>query len=124
VAADSVLSADALCFNRDLPNAIPFGGGHPEMRLVEGSTAVSALECLTAPTPTLRWPLREPHFWQLVSHLSLGHLSVVGGGAGAAALREVLRFYDLADSAEGRAGIEALVGVLATPGTARVPGLL
>jgi len=120
--ADSVLSVDALCFNRDLPNVIPFGGGHPELRLVEGSAAISALLCLTAPTPTLRRPLRERHFWQLVSHLSLGHLSVVGGAEGAAALREVLRLYDLRDSAESRAAIEALAGVTATPGTARVPG--
>ncbi len=121
-AAESVLSVDALCFNRDLPNGIPFGGGHPELRLVEGSAAVSALACLTAPTPTLRRPLRERRFWRLVSHLSLGHLSVVGGGQGAAALREVLRLYDLRDSAESRAAIEALVGVSAAPGTARVPG--
>jgi type VI secretion system protein ImpG len=120
--ADSVLSIEALCFNRDLPSAIPFGGGHPELRLVEGSAAVSALLCLTAPTPTLRRPLRERRFWQLVSHLSLGHLSVVGGAEGAAALREVLRLYDLKDSAESRAAIEALVGVSSAPGTARVPG--
>jgi type VI secretion system protein ImpG len=120
--ADSVLSVDALCFNRDLPNAIPFGGGHPELRLVEGSAAVSALACLTAPTPTLRRRLREHRFWQLVSHLSLGHLSVVGGGAGAAALREVLRLYDLRDSAESRAAIDALIAVSAAPGTSRVPG--
>ena len=46
------------------------------------------------PRPTLRPPLRENGFWRLVSHLSLGHLSVTGGrrrrgGAegGAAALR-------------------------------------
>jgi type VI secretion system protein ImpG len=57
-----------------------------------------------------------------VSHLSLGHLSVVGGAEGAAALREVLRLYDLKDSAESRAAIEALVGVSSAPGTARVPG--
>ena len=120
--ADSVLSIDALCFNRDLPSALPFGGGHPELRLVEGSAAVAALVCLTAPTPTLRRPLRERRFWQLISHLSLGHLSVVGGTVGAAALREVLRLYDLKDSAESRAAIEALVAVSATPGTARVPG--
>ena len=32
------------------------------------------------------------------SHLSLGHLSVTGGEAGATALKEVLRLYDLRDS--------------------------
>ena len=120
--AYSVLSIDALCFNRDLPAALPFGAGRPELRLVEGSATVARVVCLTAPTPTLRRTLREHGFWHLVSHLSLGHLSVVGGAEGAAALREVLRLYDLKDSAEIRTAIEALVGVSAAPGTARVPG--
>ena len=119
---DSVLSVDALCLNRDLPTSLPFGGGHPELRPVESLSAIAHLVCLTAPTPTLRPPLREQRFWRLVSHLSLGHLSVVGGTEGAAALREVLRLYDLRDSAETRAAIEALISVSARPGTARVPG--
>ena len=121
-AAESVLSIDALCFNRDLPTALPFGGGRPELRLIEGSSAVARVTCLSPPIPTLRRPLRERRFWHLVSHLSLGHLSVVGGADGAAALREVLRLYDLRDSAETRSAIDALVGVSGTPGTARVPG--
>ena len=83
--ADAVLSVDALCLNRDLPADLPFGGGHPALRLVEGSSAILRTACLTAPTPTLRRPLREQGFWRLVSHLSLGHLSVVGGADGAPA---------------------------------------
>ena len=59
------------------------------LRRSPGSNAV------TAATPTLRPPLRERGFWRLVSHLSLGHLSVTGGPEGAAALKEVLRLYDL-----------------------------
>jgi type VI secretion system protein ImpG len=121
-AAGAVLSADALCMNRDLPAGLPFGGGHPELRPVEAAAGIAQVLCLTAPTAPLRPPLREHRFWRLVSHLSLGHLSVVGGSAGAAALREVLRLYDLRDSPETRDAIEALIGVSAAPGTARVPG--
>jgi type VI secretion system protein ImpG len=66
--------------------------------------------------------LREGRFWRLVSHLSLGHLSVVGGADAAAALREVLRLYDLRGTEETRAAVEALIGVSSKPGTARVPG--
>jgi type VI secretion system protein ImpG len=121
-AGDAVLSVDALCLNRDLPSELPFGGGHPALRMVEGSAVLARAGCLTAPTPTLRAPLREDGFWRLVSHLSLGHLSVVGGAEGAAALKEVLRLYDFRDTAESRAAIEGLVGVSARPGTARVPG--
>lgn len=120
--ADSVLSIDALCVNRDLPTDLPFGGGHPHLQLVEGAAAVAAITAVTAATPTLRPPLREKGYWRLISHLSLGHLSVTGGREGAAALKEVLRLYDLRDTAETRAAIEALTEVSAAPGTARAPG--
>jgi type VI secretion system protein ImpG len=120
--ADAVLSIDALCTNRDLPSELPFGRGQPRMRLAEGAAAIARVSCLTAPSPTLRAPLRERGFWRLISHLSLGHLSVVGGAEGAAAMKEVLRLYDLRDSAETRAAIEGLLGISAKPGVARVPG--
>lgn len=120
--ADAVLSVDATCTNRDLPAELPFGGGHPRLRIVDGAAPVARVSCLTAPTPSLRAPLREGGFWRLVSHLSLGHLSVVGGAEGAAALKEVLRLYDLRESAETRAAIEGLIAVSARPGAARVPG--
>jgi type VI secretion system protein ImpG len=119
--AGSVLSIDALCCNRNLPESLPFGGGRPALQLVEGAPVVTGLTCLTAPTPTLRLPLQERGFWRLVSHLSLGHLSVVGGEKAAEALREVLRLYDCRDSTETRAAIRALLGVTSKPGAARVP---
>ncbi len=120
--AEAVLSIDALCVNRDLPTDLPFGGGRPRLRLIEGAAAVAGLNAVTAATSTLRPPLREAGFWRLISHLSLGHLSVTGGAEGAAALKEVLRLYDLRDTAETRAAVEALIGVTAGPGTARAPG--
>lgn len=116
--ADAVLSVDALCLNRDLPAQLPFP---PRLRLVDGGGSLAGTACLTAPTPTLRAPLREGGYWRLVSHLSLGHLSMAGG-EGAQALQEMLRLYDLRDAAETRAAIAGLVGVSARPGTARVPG--
>ena len=119
---NSVLSVDAICTNRDLPAELPFGGGHPRIALNDGMASIGSVSCLTAPTAPLRRPLREPGFWPLVSHLSLGHLSVVGGEDGAAALREVLRLYDLRATADTMAAIEALVSVSAKPGVARVPG--
>src|SRR5208283_413746 len=96
--ADAVLSVDALCTNRDLPADLPFGGGHPRLKLVDSVAGIARIACLTAPTIPLRAPLRERGFWRLVSHLSLGHLSLVNGAAGADALKEVLRLYDMRDS--------------------------
>jgi type VI secretion system protein ImpG len=73
-ATGTVLSIDALCCNRDLPISLPFGGGHPELRLAEAQPSIARLTCLTAPSTPLRPPLHERRFWRLVSHLSLGHL--------------------------------------------------
>ena len=120
--ADRILSVDALCCNRDLPAELPFGNGHPAFSLVEGNASIARLRCLTAPTPTLRPALRDQRFWRLISHLSLSHLSVTDGAAGAKALREVLRLYNLHDTAESRGAIDGLLAVTAAPGVARVPG--
>ena len=119
--ADKVLSVDALCLNRDLPTDLPYGGGHPHLRLVEGMAAVSAITAVSAATATLRVKLRDKTFWRLISHLSLGHLSVTGGPDGAAVLKEILRLYDLRDTAETRAAIEAISGIVSEAGVARAP---
>jgi type VI secretion system protein ImpG len=116
------LSVDALCTNRDQARLLPAGAGRPRLLLEEGAASVTAIVPLTAPTDTLRPPVRGQRFWRLISHLSLSHLSVAGDGEGAGVLREVLRLYDLRDSAETRAVIAALVAVSAAPGTARLPG--
>lgn len=120
--ATTVLSIDALCTNRDLPAELPFGGGQPRLRLSEGVSAVTSVTCLTAPTASLRAPLRERPAWRLVSHLSLGHLSIVGGIDAANSLQEVLQLYDLRGTAETQAGIASLLSVHSRPSTARVPG--
>jgi type VI secretion system protein ImpG len=120
--ADAVLSVDALCSNRDLPAELPWGGGQPRLRLSQGLSAVTTLTCLTPPTPALRAPLREHRASRLISHLSLGHLSIVGGPGAADSLREVLRLYDLRETPESRAAIAGLLSVQSQPATARVPG--
>jgi type VI secretion system protein ImpG len=120
--SSSVLSVEALCLNRDLPAELPFGGGHPRLTALNPNTAIAQMACISPPTPTLRPELRARGAWRLISHLSLGHLSVTGGAEGAAALKEVLRLYDLRDTADTRAALEALLSVTAQPGTARVPG--
>jgi type VI secretion system protein ImpG len=120
--AEVVLSIDAICSNRDLPGQLPFGGGQPALHLVDGISSIAAIACLTAPTPSRRAPLREHRNWRLVSHLSLGHLSLVGGPAAAESLREVLRLYDFCDTSETRAAVNALLSVQSCGATARVPG--
>lgn len=122
VPADKVLSVDALCTNRDLPQQLPFGGDQPRLSPADGLSSVASITCLTAPTSTWRPPLRERRSWRLISQLSLGHLSLVGGPDAAAALREVLALYDVRDAADSRAAIAALLEVRSHEATARVPG--
>jgi len=100
---------------------LPFGAGQPRLRVSQGGMQL-AVDCLSPPTPTLRPGLNDRGAWRLISHLALNHLSVTGGEAGAAALREILRLHDLRDTAETRAALGALVSVDAKPGVARLPG--
>lgn len=120
-----IVSVDATCLNRDLPNQIPFGGGQPRIDLVEGASEIAGVECLTPPTQTLRLPGRNGARWRLMSHLNLNHLSLCDdgaeAGAGAEALREMLRLYAVRDNEATRRSIESIKKVHHGRGVARVP---
>ena len=120
--ADGVLTINAICLNRDLPEQLPFGGGQPRLRIADPTSPAATAECLSAPTTTLRPRLGERGAWRLVSHLALNHLGVMGGEDAAVALREMLRLHDLRDTPESRAAIAGLVSVRSGPGIARIPG--
>jgi len=120
--ADGVLTINATCLNRDLPEQLPFGGGQPRLRIGDAASPAAGAECLSAPTATLRPRLGERGAWRLVSHLALNHLGVMGGEQAAVALREMLRLHDLRDTPESRAAIGGLVAVQSGPGVARIPG--
>lgn len=117
-----VVSVEATCLNRNLPERLPFGGGHPRLSLVDGAPQVKSLHCLTPPTPTLRPDLGQGGRWRLLSHLSLNHLSLADQAEGAAALREILSLYDLRDSAETRSVIQGVSRVACQTAVARMPG--
>jgi len=104
------LDVETTCVNRDLPSRLPFGGGQPLLQLASGGP-IAQIQCLTQPTATLRPALRHGTVWRLISHLSLNHLSLAENVEGADALREILKLYDVADSAETRALIQGVVGV-------------
>jgi type VI secretion system protein ImpG len=120
--SERTMSVDTVCLNRDLPSRLPFGGGNPRLEMVEASSAITRIECVTAPTPTLRPPLGRGTRWRLVSHLVLNHLSITGEENGADALRSILKLYDFHDSAQTRSLIDSLVRISSSPSIARVPG--
>lgn len=109
-AAGSVLEVQTTCLNRDLPRDLPYGGDQPRLQFAEGGGPISRIRCLTPPTPTFRPGAGHGRLWRLISHLSLNHLSIVEDGP-ADALREILRLYDVVDSAETRGQIDGILGV-------------
>ena len=109
--ADWVLSVETHCSNRDLPNDLPFGGGHPHLKFVDPVNEVNKITAMTAPTTTLRPAAGQRGHWRLISHLSLNHLSLADVAGGADALREILRLYDFRDSPETRSIIDSILSI-------------
>jgi type VI secretion system protein ImpG len=116
--AGTVLDIRALCTSRNLPERLEFGGGHPQMQLVRGGPVMPP-KCITQPRATVRPPLGQGSFWRLISHLSLGHISLFDQTQGASALREILSLYEYGKSSDVRQRIDSLQSVSYTHGVAR-----
>ncbi len=108
---DWVLEAEVTCLNRNQPERLPFGGGHPKLVFSKGGGAITSIRCLTAPTATLRPGRGRGAAWRLISHLSLNHLSITGGERGGQALREILRLYEHSSAPESRNLIDSILSV-------------
>lgn len=115
---DKIASIDALCLNRELPEQLPFGGGHPYLQLASGNEAASAVEALMAPTPSVRMNEQQGRNWRLMSHLQLNHLSIFDNDG--AALKDILSLYAFRDSRETRQLADALVRIEAKSSMARL----
>lgn len=117
---DMVASVDALCLNRDLPERLPFGGGHPNLQLASGNEAVASIEALLPPTPAVRLTDHDGRHWRLMSHLLLNHLSIFDNEG--SALKDILSLYAFRDTPETRQLVDALVKIAARNSTARLGG--
>lgn len=106
------LTVETTCTNRDLPAKLPFGSATGDFEL-ESAGVFSGIRCLRKPTPTTRAPMRRGVQWRLISHLSLNYLSLVEGGQGPEALREILKLYDFADTSVNRQQIAGITGLTA-----------
>lgn len=115
---DAVASIDALCINRDLPEQLPFGGGHPFLQLASGHEAVAGVEALIPPTPSVRMSDQDGRNWRLMSHLLLNHLSLFDNEG--AALKDILSLYAFRDSPETKQLVDALIRIRAETSTARL----
>lgn len=102
------LSVLVLATNRDLPSLLQAGGAGGDL-FMQGSGAVRSVQLLRRPTASVRFDRGQKALWRLISHLSLNHLSLSGGGL--EALKELLRLYDLPRSPINKSVLDALVSI-------------
>lgn len=105
--ADTI-SVRCTCTNSDLPSKLPIEHGGGEFQL-EGSSAVRKITALRRPTASIKPPLGKATLWNLISHLSLNHLSLVEEGR--ESLQEILRLYNFSDSPHLRNQISGIRSV-------------
>ncbi len=113
----NILSIRTSCTNRDLPSRLPFGNEEGDFEL-EGASSIKSIVALRKPTRTIRPPSGKGALWRLISHLSLNYLSLVQEGT--EALKQVLRLYDIGQSAYSQNVIDSVLRVKSSPHFARV----
>jgi len=113
------LSMTVTATNRDLPALLPFGVSGGDL-FMEGGGVAREVRLLRKPTQSNRFEQGRGTLWRLISHLSLNHLSLSGGGIDA--LKEMLRLYDLPRSATNRRQIDGLIAIDFKPATAWLTG--
>ena len=91
--ADSVIITKTTCTNRELPLRLQQAGNAIRFQL-ETSAPVKAIHCVRAPTAPRRPPVGRQAYWNLMSHLTLNHLSLEDSQEGCAALQDMLRLYE------------------------------
>jgi len=111
------LDIDALCTNRFLPMLRRSGDVDLKIR---GKCSASLARIIGRPSEPRSGTSQGRAKWDVVSHLSLNHLSLVEteSGTPAQALRQMLRLYA---SSQGRMMIDGLKAVKATPVVGRAP---
>uniref|UniRef100_UPI000AE07F48 type VI secretion system baseplate subunit TssF n=2 Tax=Vibrionaceae TaxID=641 RepID=UPI000AE07F48 len=112
-----LLSVKAECCNRNMPQKLPFGGGLPNVLLPKVSDNFQQVKCLVSMTETIRPDMDEGTRWQLTKLLTLSHFT---DETGLATLKQRLKLYAFAGTAETKALIDALVKLEYQQTTGRV----
>jgi type VI secretion system protein ImpG len=118
-AQTDTLSLDVRATNRDLPSLLAIGNAGGDLFL-EGGSVAREIKLVRKPTPSMRFERGRGALWRLISHLSLNHLSLSGGGI--EALRELLRLYNLPRSAANRRQIDGVLAIEFKPAHACLSG--
>ncbi|WKB52785.1 type VI secretion system baseplate subunit TssF [Eleftheria terrae] len=113
------LSIEVAATNRDLPTLLSIGNAGGDLFL-EGGSLARDIRLMRKPTQPHRFERGRGALWRLISHLSLNHLSLTGGGLDA--LKEMLRLYDLPRGAVNQRQIDGIVAIDYRPATAWLQG--
>jgi type VI secretion system protein ImpG len=113
------LNVELTCTNRDLPASLGYGQRGGDLFL-EGGSSVKSVSFLRKPPPSYRFERERSAHWRLISHLTLNHLSLSGGGADA--LREMLALYDLPRSPSSQRQVGGIMAVEQRAATAWLSG--
>ncbi|MES2118096.1 MAG: type VI secretion system baseplate subunit TssF [Pseudomonadota bacterium] len=113
------LSLELSCTNRDLPAALTYGARGGDL-FMEGGSSVRSISFLRKPTPSHRFERGRGAHWRLISHLSLNHLSLAGGGL--EAFQEMLTLYDLPRSPTSQRQIRGICAIGHKAANAWLPG--
>jgi type VI secretion system protein ImpG len=105
-------------FNGELPNRLAIGRDKGDLDLEGGGAPLKRVHFLIHPNRPIQPPLDGSVLWRLVSQLSLNYLSLTDGDG--AALRELLRLYNLGGYAAGYKHIRGITAVESEPWFARV----
>jgi type VI secretion system protein ImpG len=88
-----MLTIRCTCTNRDLVESVPWSSNWGEVSAE--AQALMRARFVRKPTSSVRAPSSRGLHWRLISHLTLNHLSIGGGGKDA--LQEILRLHDFSD---------------------------
>jgi type VI secretion system protein ImpG len=105
--ADQTLYAHTLCTNGALPVQLKPGS----LLRVEEQAPVGSIRFLRRPTPPRAPKARGPTLWQLVSLLSLNHLSLAEGPQAQETLEELLRLHDCSGGELSEQQLRGLTGL-------------
>jgi type VI secretion system protein ImpG len=114
------LDVTTLCTNRDLPMQGSWGQGATDFDLQSGAP-VTRVRCLDKPSTPRRSFADGETNWRLINLLSVNYLSLVGEGAGAESMRELLRVFCAQGDATASHQLDGLVAVDSKGIAARLP---
>ncbi|WP_432455102.1 MULTISPECIES: type VI secretion system baseplate subunit TssF [unclassified Agarivorans] len=112
-----LISAKALCSNRNLPARLPFGGGQPSVVMPSRADSLKNVRCLLPFSEPVRPAMFDASRWQLASHLTLNHFTQANA---VQLLQELLQLYDFKQLPQTKVLIEAITSLDVQRATARV----